>query len=293
MISRNYLEQIVKPRPGNVHKKKLGQILLVVGSRTMPGAGILATLGVLRSGAGIAMAAYPKELKAILVKAVPEALHLALPQTSSGSLAGGAFLGILRASQNQDVVVIGPGLTENIATRKLIIKLVRKIDKPLVLDASALNALSKLPNFERILQKRHDTTILSPHEGEMSVLTGLSVREISSQRKSLARHFAKRWNVILILKGENTIIASPDERNIINNTGGPGLATAGTGDILAGVIATFLSQNISRPFIASAAAVHVHGLAGDIATKALGERSVIASDVLECLPKAILTVIKS
>ena len=290
MNRKIYIKKIMTPRPKNVHKKKLGQILLIVGSRTMPGAGILSVLGSLRSGAGLTIAAYPQELRTVIVKAVPEAIHLNLSQTSTGSLALGSYNAIIKATKNIDAIVIGPGLAEHPQTGKLIIKLVKNISQPLIIDASALNVLSKLSDVSKLLKKRKYLTILTPHEGEMAMLTGLSSKEISSKRKLLALKMARLWNVIMILKGPHTIIASPDKKIIINNTGGPGLATAGSGDVLAGIVATLVAQNLDRAFMASAAAVQLHGLAGDMATQALGEKSVIASDVLEYLPKAILKV---
>jgi len=283
MAIKQTIRQILKPRPKRVHKKQLGQVLLVVGSQEIPGAGILSARAALRSGAGFVIMGYPQCLANIYRKAVPEAVHSILPQTKKGSLASQSFLKIFRVMKKMDVLAIGPGLARDKSTASLIVRLVKTIDKPIILDADALNILAD-KKAVGLLAKRKAITIVTPHEGEMSRLTKLSVKQIAKKRTKLAKEYARRWRSIIVLKGYQTVITSPAGKTVINKTGGPALATPGSGDVLTGIMATLLVQNLDKPFEASVVAVYLHGLAGDVAAKDLGERSVMASDIIDYLP---------
>lgn len=277
---------ILKPRPRCVHKKQLGNILIIAGSKNMSGAGLLCARAALRSGAGVVTLAYPECLANVYRRSVPEMLSLILPQTKTGSLSLKSYQEIIKAAQDKDLVAVGPGLTRNKETQKLIIGLIKNLDKPLVIDADGLNALADSKKAKQILNGRKALTILTPHEAEMARLTGLSTKKISSARRKIAKYCAQSWRAIVVLKGYQTVIADQRGRVVINQTGGPHLATAGTGDVLTGIITTLVSQNLDKPFEATTTAVYLHGLAGDLATKDLGERSVMASDVIKYLPKA-------
>lgn len=283
---KHLFRDILKPRPKRVHKKQLGNVLIIAGSRNMSGAGLLCARAALRSGAGVVTLAYPECLASVYRRSLPETLNLILPQTKEGSLSVKAYKEIIKSTRDKDLVALGPGLTRNKETQKLVIKLIRNLNKPLVIDADGLNALADSKKIKRTLNNRKVITILTPHEGEMARLTGLSVKKISSARRNVAMHYAKLWRAMIVLKGYHTIIADQKGRAVINKTGGPHLATAGSGDVLAGTIATLASQNLVKPFEAVAAAVHLHGLAGDLAKKKLGERSVTASDIIEYIPQA-------
>lgn len=287
-ILQNHLifKEILKERPKDVNKSQLGRLLVIVGSRDMSGAGLLCARAALRSGAGVVTLAYPECLANVYRRSLPETLNLILPQIKAGSLSLKAYKEIIKLARDKDLVALGPGLTRNKETQKLIIGLIKDLDKPLVIDADGLNALADSKKAKQILNGRKALTILTPHEGEMSRLTGLSTKKISYARRKIARHYAKLWRAMIVLKGYHTIIADQKGRVVINQTGGPHLATAGSGDVLTGIIATLVSQNLDKPFKAVATAVYLHGLAGDLATKDLGERSVMASDVIKYLPKA-------
>lgn len=283
--NRLIFKQILKPRPKHIHKKQLGNILIMAGSKNMSGAGILCARAALRSGAGVITIAYPKSLASVYRRSLPEVLNLILAQTKAGTLSFKSYKEITKLVQDKDLVAIGPGLTRHKETRKLVIKLIKNLNKPLVIDADGLNALADTKKVKQILDKRKSLTILTPHEGEMARLTSLSVKKISSARRKVARRYAKLWRAIVVLKGYHTIIADQKGRVAVNQTGGPHLATAGSGDVLTGMIATLVSQNLAMPFEAVVTAVYIHGLAGDLAGKDLSERSVIASDIIEYIPQ--------
>ena len=288
MISKKIIKLILKPLPKKVHKKQLGRVLVVAGSKQMPGAGLLAVQAVLRAGAGLVTTAYPKCLANVYRKTVVEALHLILPETKDGSLSSVSFSKIKKTANQADVVALGPGLTRNKSTELLVIKLIKILKQPLIIDADGLNALADSKRVSSLLSNRKGLTIVTPHEGEMSWLTGWPVQKITGQRKKVASEYARRWRSIVVLKGNNTVIATEPGKVLVNQTGGPALATPGSGDVLTGIIATLVAQNLDGPYEAAAVAVYMHGLAGDLAAKDLGERSVISSDIIDYLPKAIL-----
>jgi len=284
MISKTLIRSMLKKRPRRVHKKQLGSIMIVAGSRTMPGAGILTASAAQRSGAGLVTAAYPSNLSKVYQSVLPEVLHIPLPQTKSGTLSGKAYQEIIRRHSAMDVGVIGPGLSRNAATQKACIHVIQKFQKPLVIDADGLNAMADRGNVATILQKRQHTTVLTPHEGEMARLTKLASKKIIENRMAIAKKFAYAWDVIIVLKGYKTVIANSDGTVLVNETGGPALATAGSGDVLSGIISTMVAQNTTEPFHATAAAVALHGYAGDQVAAESGERSVAASDLISVLP---------
>ncbi len=276
--------QILGKRSKNTHKKACGKVFIIAGSRNMTGAAALTAKAAMRSGAGYVTLAFPEKLANIYRELLLEVTTVPCLQTKAGTLSEEALDLLIKKSKGYDVVAIGPGLSQNKDTAQLIRNFILKVQKPLVIDADALNALK---NNAGILKKRIKKTIITPHPGEMSNLSGLSINEIQNDRDGIARRYAKEWKVILVLKGYHTVIAYPDGRTIINMTGGPSLATAGTGDVLLGVIAAFWADNIKKPFDATSTAVYLHGLAGDVATEKIGEKSVIASDVIDILPEVI------
>lgn len=258
----------------------------------MPGAGLLTLFGAFRAGIGGVTAAYPRAIRTEYVKFVGEAFHLSLPQTKIGTIASSAFAQIRSAAKDADAIAIGPGLGINKKTDSLILRVIKKIDVPFVIDASALNTLGTSKKVGSILKKRKSVTVLTPHEGEMAKLAGLRSSEISAQRGRIAKEYAKLWNAIIVLKGYHTVVAAPDGRINVNESGGPALATPGSGDVLAGMASTFVAQNPDHAFEAACVSVYVHGLAGDLAAKELGERSVLATDVIGYLPAALTLAVK-
>ncbi|MEK6727297.1 MAG: NAD(P)H-hydrate dehydratase [Candidatus Omnitrophota bacterium] len=278
--------QLLRRSP-DAHKGDFGHILMLAGSARFSGAAVLCAQAAYRCGAGLVTLGIPKSLNTAIIKIKPkEAMTLPLPETKEGTLSSGAFKQVKYFSKNIDVVVIGPGLTQNKSTQAFARKVISGINKPMVIDADGLNALA---GHLKILRTPHSavrTRVLTPHPGEMSRLLGVSVKKAQSSRKETAINFAKDYKVTLALKGHNTVVADYNGSLYVNKTGNPGMATAGSGDVLTGIIAAFLGQGLDA-FSAAKFAVYLHGLAGDLAAKEKTQTSLIASDIIDKIPKAI------
>lgn len=260
------------------HKGTYGRVLLVAGSRGMAGAAGLAGLAALRGGAGLVTVACPAEIVAIVASYNPSYLTLPLPGDDDGCLGGAAIAPIL--GHRADVIALGPGLGRGRSLARLVAQVAGGFAGPLILDADGLNHLA---GHLEVLA-RPGPTILSPHVGEFSRLTGVASDQIPSRRRDLAREFAAKHGVVLILKGHGSVVTD-GSRVAINPTGNPGMATGGTGDVLTGLLAAICAQGLP-PFDAARLAAHVHGLAGDIVARAGSEISLIASDLVAALPAA-------
>ncbi len=254
----------------------------------MLGAAALSAKAALRSGAGLVSVGVGKSLNSLLQKKIAcEVMTKPLPETRQGSLAFSSFSEIKKFSKKTDALAIGPGLSRNASTQKLIRKIVSQINLPMVIDADALNALVGHLNLLRVSSIKHRASrILTPHPGEMARLLNISVKEVQKNRIKIAREFAEKYNCILVLKGNKTVVAGNKGRPYVNNTGNPGMATAGSGDVLTGMIAAFLGQGI-EPLEAAKVGVYLHGLAGDLAAKEKTQISLLASDIIEKIPEAI------
>jgi NAD(P)H-hydrate epimerase len=265
----------------NAHKGSFGRVLVLAGSTGMVGAAALTGDAALRSGAGLVTIGTPKSVYPILAAKTTCCLTRPLLETPAGTLALEALGDIRELAARCDVVALGPGLGRHESTTKLVHRLIAEVEKPMVVDADALNALAEDIN---VLKNAPAPRILTPHPGEMSRLTGRSVTEIQADRTSAAQHFAKEYGVILLLKGHGTVVSDGDHV-YVNATGNPGMASGGTGDVLTGMIAALLAQGLP-PFDAARLGAHLHGLAGDIAAERLGQTSLIATDLLTTLPEA-------
>jgi len=271
-------------RDKNVHKNTFGHILTLAGSRRMLGAPALCGLAAMRAGAGLVTLGVPKSLNAALQKKIsPVLMTLPLPETREQTLSTGALPAIKKAAGNFRVIALGPGLTQNPATQNFIRKTIATATQPLVIDADGLNALA---GNLKILNRSDVPKILTPHPGEMSRLTKLSPKEIQKNRKKIARDFAVKHRVILLLKGPRTIVASDKGKIYINTTGNAGMATAGSGDVLTGMIAALLAQGISG-FEAACLGAYLHGKAGDLAARDKTKAAMIATDIIDHIPVAI------
>jgi len=268
------------------HKGTYGRVLVVAGSRSFSGAACLCAEGCLRSGAGYVVLAVPRGILPVVAGRVTEAIDLGLPQTVSGALADIGLSRLLREARQASAVVIGPGLSRDPQTQRLVHKLLRRIDSPMVIDADGLNALSAKKDILKIFKGKASPVILTPHPGELARLTGLSVKAIQAARIKVAKDFALHYNVHLILKGHHTVVASPGGRPYVNRSGNPGMATAGSGDVLAGVCAGLLAQGADARE-ASRCAVFLHGAAGDMAARDMTQMGLVASDILLYLPAAL------
>ena len=268
---------VLPKRPKSSHKGTFGTALLICGSYGMAGAAILATRGALRSGLGIAKCLLPKSIYPILTIAVPEAVCLPAKETFKGTLS--PFINLKSALSKTSAVLIGCGLGNNRSTLKILKKLIKYSDKPIVIDADGINALS---NCIDLLKKANAPIILTPHPAEMARLSKCDIKAVEQNRISIALSFAKEYNCVLVLKGTNTIVASPDGRLFFNTLGNSGMATGGSGDVLAGITVSLLAQGLS-PIEAAKSAVYLHSLAGDKAAEKHGEAALMPGDIIEAL----------
>lgn len=274
---------ILPKRTSQAHKGDFGKILVIAGSRGMTGAAILAGEAALLSGAGLVTVATPlSEQPIVAAKITPAAMTYGLPSTLAGTLSEKAEEEILKLCSLHDVVAIGPGLSQNAKTQALLKKVIPQISQPLVMDADALNAFQADLGA---LKKRSQITILTPHPGEFSRLINQPIPTIEQDALRLASDFCQDKNAVtLVLKVAPSLVV--DSKNYyINTTGNPGMATAGSGDVLTGMIAALLGQKLS-PFAAASLGVYLHGLAGDQAAEKKGMISMIASDILFEIPAA-------
>ena len=271
-------------RKANSHKGDYGHILILAGSIRFSGAALLCAEAALRSGAGLVTLGIPKSINLALIKVKPrELMTYALPETKEGTLSLSAFKKIVALLKDIDVLIIGPGLGRNKSTYALVKKIISKTTQPTVLDADALNALN---NDLEILKNHKGQLILTPHQKEMSRLFKISSDTIKNNRKLIAKKYAKHYNSIIILKGHNSIVTDGLKGFYINRSGNPGMATAGSGDVLSGIVGAFIAQGLNG-FKAAKYATYIHGLAGDLAAKEKTQMGLIASDIINRIPDAL------
>ncbi|MEX2187314.1 MAG: NAD(P)H-hydrate dehydratase [Pirellulales bacterium] len=293
MSSPADIAALIRPlldRPADSHKGDFGRALLVGGSRGMSGAISLAGKAALRSGAGLVTLAVASDSLATVAAFEPSYMTIGLPHDEAGRITASAQLTLepLLASAASSVTAIacGPGLGRSDDLTHLVAWLFAQCDKPAVFDADALNALAKLDGGLPKRPMPAAPRILTPHPGEFARLVGRRIEDRTQQRQA-AEQFAAAGDVIVVLKGTGTIVTD-GRQTFINDTGNPGMATGGTGDVLTGVITGLLCQGLA-PLDAARVAVHVHGRAGDLAAGSLGQISLIASDLIDLLPLAFLS----
>ncbi|HPU00963.1 MAG: NAD(P)H-hydrate dehydratase [Firmicutes bacterium] len=278
------IRELLPPRPAEAHKGSFGRVLLLAGSTGMSGAAALAAAAALRGGAGLVYLAAPASICPALEAQLCEAITVPLPETAPGLLDPLAAELLLEKAAGCSVLAAGPGLAAAEETAAVLKRLMGECPLPLVLDAGALGALALLPEGERekLLREASQPPLLTPHPGEMARLVRQPLGEVQQARPQMARLKAREWNSIIVLKGAGTVVASPGGELYFNPTGGPALATAGTGDLLTGLIASLIAQGMP-PFGAAVAGAYIHGLAGDLLPEG---RSAIASDILARFPEA-------
>jgi ADP-dependent NAD(P)H-hydrate dehydratase / NAD(P)H-hydrate epimerase len=286
LISKELAASLVPPRPCNSFKGDYGHVLVIAGSRGKTGAAFMTAQAALRTGSGLVTLGVPETLLDIYQSRVMEEMTLALRDKGNGTLHQAAIDAILNfISQNADVIAIGPGIGVTPATEKIVSQTVLSSAAPVVIDADGLNSLK---DSRGILSKAKSPVVITPHPGEMARLlrsTGISIADIEKDRIGTTLSFAEETGVYVVLKGVPTIVATPEGDAFINTTGNPGMATAGSGDVLTGIIASLLGQGLDAAS-ASVLGVYLHGLAGDTAAAVLGEHSLIASDIISALPEA-------
>ncbi len=277
VITKEMVRACFAPRPLDSHKGTFGRVLLVAGSYGMAGAAILAAKAALRSGAGLVTVATVRSIYPIVAAAVPEATFLPLDEDENGCISSEAVESIVRRAQSVDAVVLGCGLGCSVAVTQLFLQLRRRSTCPLILDADGINAVKPHMLVE---ETAFAPLILTPHPGEMARLLDCSIDEVQCHREEIARRFVDDYGVVLALKGYHTLIAAPARPLMQNETGNPGMATGGSGDVLAGLIGGLAAQGIDLYF-AAMCGVYIHGVAGDRAAARLSQHAMLPSDILE------------
>jgi NAD(P)H-hydrate epimerase len=269
-------------RERDTHKGDYGKTLFISGSSRYLGAPYLSAMSFLKAGGGLSFLATPKNIAPYIAVKGSEIIMIPLIETSEGSISRENYKYLLEFSDKVDLVVIGPGISLNEETQELVRMLVEKIERPIIIDGDGLTAVSR--DLETV-KRRRETTILTPHLGEMSRITGLTIETIKERKIDVVRHYSKDLSSIIVLKGANTIIGYPDGRIYINTSGNPGMATAGSGDVLTGSIAAMygLGLEIEK---AVRMGTFLHGLAGDLAANDIGMDGITASTILDYLPAA-------
>lgn len=283
VITSTDIAPLIGPRPANSNKGLYGHVLVVGGSLGKAGAAAMAGMSALRAGAGLTTVATAKSALPTVAAFYPELMTEPLPETAAGTIATEAGLRIDELLKNVTALAIGPGISRDPHTTTLVRSLVANAKLPMVLDADGLNAFQ---GHTQEMDGSGRTLVITPHPGEMARLAACSTKDVQNDRLGVARHFAREHNVIVVLKGNRTLVVKPDGEAWVNTTGNPGMSTGGTGDILTGMVAAMIGQHPSDPMLAVCAAVHLHGLAGDVMRGIMGEHSLVATDLLRGLPDA-------
>lgn len=286
LLTAEEIRRLLPRRTASSHKGTYGHAGIIAGSVGKTGAAALAAKAALRTGAGLVTVATPASANAALEAKLLEAMTVPMPETDVKTLARSGFDLLLSFINERSAVAIGPGLTTHPETVNLVQALIPRLEKPSVLDADALNALA---GHTALLSGCKVAPILTPHPGEMARLDedAASSQSVNADRIGTASRFAQRYGVVLVLKGARTVVAGPDGRTAICPTGNPGMATAGTGDVLTGIITGLLAQRL-HAWDAACGGVYLHGLAGDLAAADFGQAGMTAGDLLERIPHAIV-----
>jgi len=287
LITVRDIAPLIGPRPLAANKGSFGHVLVIGGSVGKAGSVAMAGMSALRTGAGLSTVATPKSVLATVAGFHPEVMTEPLAETDAGTISTHAIEPVDALIKGKTVLAVGPGISRNPETSEFVRSLVTKCKTSLVLDADGLNAFEG--RAEELTGKGR-TLVITPHPGEMARLTASTVAAVQRDRINVARTFAREHDLIAVLKGHRTLIAQPDGTVWVNTTGNPGMATGGTGDILTGMVAGFIAQNPEHIAEAVMAAVHLHGLAGDVACESMGEHSLVATDLLKALPGAFRRV---
>lgn len=275
-------------RPEDGHKGTFGRVLLLGGSVGMSGSIALAAKAALRSGSGLVTAAVPQSIQAVVAGFDPCYLTIGLPCHANGEIESRSLTDVGQLVERYDAIGIGPGLGQSPAAVQMVRSVLWRARCPVVMDADALNVCAAWGILEEADRPRPASLVLTPHPGEFARLTGLTTAQIAADRERSAAAFAARHDVIVVLKGAGTVVTD-GQRLFVNDSGNSGMGTGGTGDVLTGILTSLLGQGLA-PLEAAALAVHVHGLAGDVAAEQLSELAMTALDVLEQLPAAWRTL---
>ena len=287
IIDKSLVNSGIVKRTQESNKGTYGSLLTICGSYSMAGASILAGKGALRCGIGLLKMAVPKSVYPIVASAIYESVYYPVSENESGTHNKYETPFLLEKSKESNAVLIGCGMQNNRDTYFIVNSFLEKCTVPIVLDADALNAICS--NLDA-LKLAKVPVVITPHPKEMARLLKISVAEVQSNREQVAVNFAREYNVYVVLKGHNTVVASPNGDVFVNTTGNAGMATGGSGDVLAGMISSLLAQNPKKPLECACAGVYLHGMAGDIAKVKFGEISMLPTDLINCIPKAFLNL---
>jgi len=287
LVTAREIAPLIGPRPLAANKGNFGHVLVIGGSFGKAGAAAMAGMAALRSGAGLSTVATPKSVLATVAGFHPEVMTEPLDETGAGSISTRANERVDALIKDKTVLAVGPGISRIPETSEFVRGLVVNCKTAIVLDADGLNAFEGRATE---LNGKGRSLVITPHPGEMARLVASTVVAVQRDRINVARTFAREHELIVVLKGHRTLIAQPDGTVWVNTTGNPGMATGGTGDILTGMVAGLIAQNPQHIAEAVIAAVHLHGLAGDVARESMGEHSLVATDLIKALPEAFRRV---
>lgn len=283
LVEKQNLLPYFRKRKKDAHKGTYGHLFIVSGSLGKTGAAIMAGKAGLKMGAGLVTVGTPESCLPIVARSMVELMTEPLPETPKKTLAYEALERILALLKDKDALMIGPGISTHPSTAKLVLSLIPKIKIPAVIDADALNILASKPELFKSLNQ---PAVLTPHPGEFARLLRISTKEVVEKKLELTPKFAQKYGVYVVLKGYKTLIATPEGDVYINPTGNPGMATAGSGDVLSGMIASMIIQE-KNLLDAVLAAVYTHGLSGDIGAERIGEKALTAAKIITYLPAAL------
>ncbi len=283
VITAHDFAPMVAPRPAESNKGNYGHVLVIGGSVGKSGSVAMAGMAALRAGAGLVTVATSKSALPTVAGFHPELMTEPLVETREGTISVGAAARLVILAKGKSVLAIGPGISRNFETAELVRALAANSEIPVVLDADGLNAFESCTDQ---LNGEGRVLVITPHPGEMARLAGCSIADVQKDRLGVARKFASEHELIVVLKGHRTLVVQPDGEAWVNTTGNPGMSTGGTGDILTGMVAAMIAQNPKDVVAAVCAAVHLHGLAGDVMREIVGEHSMVATDLLRGLPDA-------
>ncbi len=286
LVEKADVRAAFKKRNKNTHKGNYGHLFIVAGSLGKTGAATMAAKAALKTGAGLVTVGTPESCLPIVARSMVELMTEPLEETREKTISADALSRTLNLIKGKDALLLGPGISTNESTAEFVWKLIPKIKIPVVIDADGLNILGQK---RELLKRLPKLSILTPHPGEFGRLVDLPIAEVLAKRLELVPAFAKEYGVYLVLKGYRTLVGAPDGRVFINPTGNAGMATGGSGDVLSGMIGSMLMQ-LGDPLLAAVAAVYVHGLSGDLAAQKIGERALVAGDLIRFLPQAVKTV---
>lgn len=272
LIDREYVHTVIRKRPKDVHKGDCGKVLILAGSKEMAGAAVFASRAAIKCGSGLVKTCTNRKIFPVLQTSVPEAICMEWGNTKDDLM-------------QYDCIAVGPGMGVDRRSKNILRMILKHFDKTVVIDADGLNTVARHAELQQLVRETKASVIMTPHIGEAKRLLGnADIADLT--RIEIASFLRKKYGCIIIVKGTGTLVAVSDEDAYINTTGNPGMATAGSGDVLTGIITSLAGQGLA-PFDAAKVGVFVHGLSGDLAADKLGEYGLVASDIADYVPFAL------